>query len=133
MNHRGPVRVQDRHAFDTLIDARSPAEFALDRLPGAINCPVLDDEVSDASSARLYKQQGPSRHGVGGAMVAANLARHLREQFADKTGCLEAAGVLLARGMRSGSMVTWLRMEGWDAQQLAGGYKSLAAPRDRPH
>ncbi len=27
--------------------------------------------------------------------------------------------------MRSGSMVTWLRLVGWDAQQLAGGYKSF--------
>src|SRR5205085_2974984 len=27
-------------------------------------------------------------------------------------------------GLRSGSMVTWLRLVGWDAQQLAGGYKS---------
>ena len=44
MSHRQPVRVVDRHAFDTIIDARSPAEFALDRIPGAINCPVLDDE-----------------------------------------------------------------------------------------
>jgi tRNA 2-selenouridine synthase len=44
MSHRQPVRVADRHAFDTLIDARSPAEFALDHIPGAINCPVLDDE-----------------------------------------------------------------------------------------
>ena len=44
MSHRSPVRVADRHAFHTLIDARSPAEYALDHLPGAINCPVLDDD-----------------------------------------------------------------------------------------
>ena len=28
-------------------------------------------------------------------------------------------------GLRSGSMVTWLRLVGWDAQQLAGGYKAF--------
>ena len=44
MSHRQPVRVADRHAFDSIIDARSPAEFALDHIPGAINCPVLNDE-----------------------------------------------------------------------------------------
>ena len=44
MSHRNPVRVSDRHAFDVVIDARSPAEFALDHIPGAINCPVLDDD-----------------------------------------------------------------------------------------
>ena len=30
--------------FDSVIDVRSEAEFALDHLPGAINCPVLTDE-----------------------------------------------------------------------------------------
>ncbi|HRY87447.1 MAG TPA: rhodanese-like domain-containing protein, partial [Rubrivivax sp.] len=30
-------------AFDAVIDARSPAEFADDHLPGAVNWPVLDD------------------------------------------------------------------------------------------
>ena len=30
--------------FDTIIDVRSPAEYAEDHIPGAINCPVLDDE-----------------------------------------------------------------------------------------
>jgi tRNA 2-selenouridine synthase len=29
--------------FDAVIDARSPAEFALDHLPEAQNWPVLDD------------------------------------------------------------------------------------------
>ena len=33
----------DLAGFDAIIDARSPAEFALDHLPGAINWPVLDD------------------------------------------------------------------------------------------
>ncbi|WP_046238220.1 rhodanese-like domain-containing protein, partial [Delftia tsuruhatensis] len=44
MSHRQPIRIADRHQFDTLIDARSPAEFAQDHIPGAINCPVLDNE-----------------------------------------------------------------------------------------
>lgn len=124
MNHRGPVRVQDRHAFDTLIDARSPAEFALDHLPGAINCPVLDDEERRIVGT-LYKQQGAfEARRVGGAMVAANLAHHLREQFADKPATWKPLVYCWRGGMRSGSMVTWLRMVGWDAQQLAGGYKS---------
>ena len=30
--------------FDAIIDVRSPAEFELDHLPGAVNWPVLDDE-----------------------------------------------------------------------------------------
>ena len=36
--------LQRRADFDAIIDARSPAEFAEDHLPGAVNWPVLDDE-----------------------------------------------------------------------------------------
>jgi tRNA 2-selenouridine synthase len=125
MTHREPVRVPDRHAFDAIIDARSPAEFALDHIPGAINCPVLDDEERRIVGT-LYKQQGAfEARRVGGAMVAANLAKHLREQFADRPANWKPLVYCWRGGLRSGSMVTWLRLVGWDAQQLAGGYKSF--------
>jgi tRNA 2-selenouridine synthase len=57
--------------------------------------------------------------------VAANLARHLRERFADKPAGWKPLVYCWRGGLRSGSMVTWLRLVGWDAQQLAGGYKSF--------
>lgn len=125
MRHRSPARVQDRHQFDVLIDARSPGEFAIDHLPGAINCPVLDDEERRIVGT-LYKQQGAfEARRVGGAMVAANLARHLwSDQFADQPAQWKPLVYCWRGGMRSGSMVTWLRLVGWDAQQLVGGYKS---------
>jgi tRNA 2-selenouridine synthase len=111
--------------FDTLIDARSPAEFALDHIPGAINCPVLDDEERHIVGT-LYVQTGAfEARRVGGAMVAANLARHLRERFADRPASWKPLVYCWRGGMRSGSMVTWLRLVGWDAQQLAGGYKGF--------
>jgi len=125
MSHRSPVRVPDRHAFDTLIDARSPSEFALDHIPGAINCPVLDDEERRIVGT-LYKQRGAfEAKRVGGAMVAANLARHLQGILADKPSNWRPLVYCWRGGMRSSSMVTWLRLVGWDAQQLAGGYKSF--------
>jgi tRNA 2-selenouridine synthase len=120
---RGPVQVSDRHHFDCIIDARSPAEFALDHIPGAINCPSLDDEERRIVGT-LYKQQGAfEARRVGGAMVAANLARYLREQFADKPANWKPLVYCWRGGLRSGSMVNWWRLVGWDAQQLAGGYK----------
>jgi tRNA 2-selenouridine synthase len=123
MSTRGPAQVGDRHLFDVLIDARSPAEFALDHIPGAINCPVLDDDERRIVGT-LYKQQGAfEARRVGGAMVAANLARHLRERFADQPANWKPLIYCWRGGLRSGSMTTWLRLVGWDAQQLAGGYK----------
>lgn len=118
-----PVRVADRHAFDTVIDARSPAEFDLDHIPGAVNCPVLDNEERRIVGT-LYIQVGAfEARRVGGAIVAANLARHLREAFAERPSNWRPLIYCWRGGMRSGSMTTWLRMVGWDAQQLAGGYK----------
>lgn len=124
-SHRQPVRVQDIAGFDEIIDARSPAEFALDHIPGAVNRPVLDDEERIVVGT-LYKQQGAfEARRVGGAMVAANLARHLQNHMADKPIKWRPLVYCWRGGLRSGSMVTWLRLVGWDAQQLAGGYKSF--------
>ena len=120
---KAPVRVQDRHSFDTVIDARSPAEFAIDHIPGAVNCPVLDDDERRIVGT-IYQQQGAfEARRVGGAMVAANLARHLRERFADRPASWKPLVYCWRGGLRSGSMTTWLRLVGWNAQQLAGGYK----------
>ncbi len=124
MSHRRTIRPADRNAFDTLIDARSPAEFALDHIPGAINCPLLDNEERHIVGT-LYKQQGAfEARRVGGAMAAANLARHLRTHFADRPARWKPLVYCWRGGLRSGAMVNWLRLVGWDAQQLAGGYKS---------
>jgi tRNA 2-selenouridine synthase len=123
MSARSPVQVADRHLFDCIIDARSPSEFALDHIPGAINCPVLDDDERRIVGT-IYKQQGAfEARRVGGAMVAANLARHLQTRFADMPHNWKPLVYCWRGGLRSGSMVAWWRLVGWDAQQLAGGYK----------
>lgn len=125
MSHRQPVRVSEIAQFHTIIDARSPAEFALDHIPGSINCPVLDDEQR-ARVGTVYKQVSAfEAKRMGAAMVAANLAHHLRTVLADKPANWKPLVYCWRGGMRSGSMVTWLRLVGWDAQQLAGGYKSF--------
>ena len=125
MSQHRPIRPADRHAFDALIDARSPAEFAEDHIPGAINCPVLSDEERAITGTIYVQQSAFEARRVGGAFVAANLARHLREQFADKPQGWRPLVYCWRGGMRSGSMVQWLRLVGWDAQQLAGGYKAF--------
>ena len=125
MSHRQPVRVPEISQFDTIIDARTPAEFALDHIPGAINCPVLSNEER-VTIGTIYKQVSPfEAKRLGAAMVAANLAKHLKESFADKPANWKPVVYCWRGGLRSGSMVTWLRLVGWDAQQLAGGYKAF--------
>ena len=125
MSRPHPIHPADLRAFDAIIDARSPAEFAEDHIPGALNCPVLDD-AERATVGTLYVQHSAfEARRVGGAMVAANLARHLRGPLADKPQGWRPLIYCWRGGMRSGSMAQWLRLVGWDAQQLAGGYKAF--------
>lgn len=124
MSHK-PTTVADLGQFDVLIDARSPAEFAEDHLPGAINCPVLDDEERRIVGTTYVQVSAFEARKIGGAMVARNLARHLDSFFHDKPRDWRPLVYCWRGGMRSGSFVTWLRLVGWDAQQLQGGYKAF--------
>lgn len=106
-----------------IIDVRTPAEFADDHIPGAINCPVLDD-AQRVEVGTLYKQVSPfAAKRVGAAYVAENVARHLRERFSDRPKHWRPLIVCWRGGERSGAMTYIFRRVGWDAQQLEGGYK----------
>ena len=110
--------------FDTIIDVRSPAEFAEDHLPGAINCPVLDDDER-ARVGTLYKQVSPfDAKKVGAALVAKNIARHIETQFMDRPRDWKPLIYCWRGGNRSGAMTHILGKIGWRAEQLEGGYKN---------
>ena len=103
---------------------RTPAEFAEDHAPGAINCPVLDD-AQRVEVGTLYKQVSPfAAKKIGAAYVAENVARHLRERFLDRPKSWRPLVMCWRGGERSGAMTHILRRVGWDAQQLDGGYKA---------
>ena len=122
-----PTTVADLGAFSAMIDARSPAEFAADHVPGSINCPVLDDDERRVVGTTYLQVSAFEARKVGGAMVARNIARHLDTLMHDKPRDWRPLVYCWRGGLRSGSFVTWLRMVGWDAQQLHGGYKSWRA------
>lgn len=114
-------------SFDTIIDARSEGEFALDHLPGAINCPVLNDEER-IRVGTLYKQVGAfEAKKVGAPLVAANIARHIETLFADKPREWKPLVYCWRGGNRSGSMAHILAKIGWPVVQLEGGYKAYRA------
>jgi len=119
-----PTTVADLAAFSQVIDARSPAEFAADHVPGAINCPVLGDDERRIVGTTYVQVSAFEARKLGGAMVARNIATHLDTLFRDKPRDWRPLVYCWRGGLRSGSFVTWLRMVGWDAQQLSGGYKS---------
>ena len=120
-----PLSLEELRAFDTIIDARSPSEYAEDHLPDAVNAPSLDD-AERAKVGTLYKERGAfEAKRVGAPLVAHNIARHIAERFADKPRGWKPLVYCWRGGGRSGSLVHVLRQVGWDAQRLDGGYKAF--------
>lgn len=117
----------DLDQFDEIIDVRSPGEFAADRIPGAINLPVLDDEER-ARIGTVYKQVSPfEAKRQGAALVSRNIAHHLETHFAARPKKYRPLVYCWRGGSRSGSMTHVLRSVGWQAAQLTGGYKAYRA------
>ena len=122
---------------DAVIDVRSPAEFAEDHLPGAINLPVLDD-AERARVGTIYKQESPFlARKLGAALVARNAARHLEGPLAGMGGGWRPLLYCWRGGQRSGAFATILAQVGWRVEVVAGGYKSwrrlvVEALHDRP-
>jgi tRNA 2-selenouridine synthase len=114
----------DFRSFDTVIDCRSPAEYAEDHIPGAISAPVLDD-AERATVGTLYKQASPfEAKKLGAALVAQNVARHVQTLFAGKERGWRPLVYCWRGGKRSGAMTHILREIGWQAETLPGGYRA---------
>ena len=72
------------NSFDTVIDARTEDEFALDHLPGAVNWPTLNNEERVAIGT-MYKQVNAFEAKKRGAAIAArNIAAHLEREVIHK-------------------------------------------------
>ncbi len=111
--------------FDAVIDARSPAEFALDRLPGACNWPSLDDEQR-ALVGTTYKQVSPFEARKRGAvLVARNIAAHVEREAMDKPREWQPLVYCWRGGQRSGALATVLSSIGWRVHLLEGGYQAF--------
>ena len=113
------------HGYDDVIDVRSPAEFAEDHVPGAINLPVLDNEER-ARVGTIYKQQSPFlARKIGAALLFRNAAEHIETVLAGHDGGWRPLVYCWRGGQRSGSFAWMLQQIGWRADTLAGGYKSF--------
>ena len=116
--------IAELDSFDSIIDVRSPAEFALDHIPGAINCPVLND-AERITVGTIYKQQSPfEARKLGAAIVARNIAHHLEQRFQAMPKQWKPLIYCWRGGNRSGSMALIFAKVGWPVVQLDGGYKA---------
>ncbi len=111
--------------FDAVIDVRSPAEFAIDHLPGAISLPIMSN-AERAEVGTLDRQVGNFEAKRRGAAIASrNIARHLEDYFADKPRSFSPLIYCWRGGQRSGSMALVLQQIGFPVARLEGGYKAF--------
>jgi tRNA 2-selenouridine synthase len=114
----------DRLGVDEIIDVRSPAEWAEDHLPVAVNLPALDDDER-ARVGTIYVQDSRFRaRRIGATLVARNVARHLEGYLADKPATYRPLVYCWRGGQRSGSVALILGQIGWQVRVLQGGWRS---------
>lgn len=129
--HRSPSQslapfafcAEQADAFDTIIDVRSPAEFAEDHVLGAINCPALNNEER-AEVGTLYKHNPFEARKLGAVYISRNMSEYLQTSLKDHKKYWNPLVYCWRGGMRSSSIVHIMQEIGWPARQLQGGYKA---------
>jgi tRNA 2-selenouridine synthase len=109
--------------FSSIVDVRTPLEFAKDHLPRAINLPVLTNEERKEVGT-LYKRDPFAARVLGARYISINAAGHLANL--GKQWDREHQPLLYCwrGGLRSQSFAHILRSVGWRARILDGGYKA---------
>lgn len=122
------VELIDRLAdFDTIIDARSEDEYALDHIPGGINWPTLDNQQR-ITIGTMYKQVNAfEAKKRGAALSARNIADHIEREVIDKPRNWKPLVYCWRGGNRSGALATILGAIGFHVTLIEGGYKAWRA------
>ena len=110
--------------FSTLIDARSESEFALDRMPDAVNWPSLTDAERIVIGTEYVQVSPFLAKKRGAALVARNIAAHIEREVLDKPKDWRPLVYCWRGGTRSGSLSTVLDQIGFRVHRLEGGYQA---------
>ena len=113
------------HGFDTLIDVRSPAEFAEDHIPGAINLPALSNEERHKVGTIYTQISAFDGRKVGAGMVIRNVAAHIDGPLMEKDGAWRPLIYCWRGGQRSGVFSSLLSEIGWRSDNIEGGYTTF--------
>ena len=117
------IKKWNNKKFDTIIDVRSPLEFAEDHIVGAINCPVLSD-LERQKVGTIYKKESSFKAKIiGSSLTAKNIAFHIENNFMKKKGSWQPLIYCWRGGQRSKAFSIVLSEVGWRTNQLKGGYK----------
>ncbi len=110
----------DSHA---LVDVRTPLEFNEDHLPGAVNVPLLTNQER-VEIGTIYKQQGAHPARMRALELTCGRFASMVESIADAAKGRPILVYCWRGGLRSLSITSLLKLSGYRAVQLKGGYKS---------
>ncbi|YCM45486.1 tRNA 2-selenouridine(34) synthase MnmH [Verrucomicrobiaceae bacterium 227] len=109
--------------FETIIDVRTPLEYAEDHVPGAINLPVLSDQ--ERHDVGLLNSISPfEARRLGATLITKNIHRHLSTTLADHPATFAPLIYCWRGNLRSNSMAVIFRAIGWRSRVIQGGYKA---------
>lgn len=109
--------------FDVVIDVRTPSEYQLDHIPGAINYPVLSDEER-ITVGTLHNSSPFEARKLGAALISRNISLVIEKELATTEKGWRPLVYCWRGGLRSGSMAIILAQVGWPVHQLTNGYKA---------
>lgn len=113
--------------FSAVIDARSESEYALDRLPGAVNWPTLTDAERHEIGTQYKQVNAFEAKKRGAALAAKNIAAHIEREVIALPKHWKPLVYCWRGGKRSGSLALILSEIGFQVTLIDGGYKAFRA------
>ncbi len=115
------------HDFDTVIDARSPAEFNDDHVPGAVNWPVLDDDERRVVGTEHKQVSAFDARKHGAVLIARRIADLVEAHTLTRPKTWRPLVYCWRGGKRSGTLAWFLDQIGFRTHIIEGGYKAFRA------
>lgn len=107
----------------TILDARSPSEYEVGHIVGAMSLPLFSDDERAQVGTAYKKQSREKAVKLGLELVGPSLRKKVEQ--AEKLARNRKVSLYCWRGgMRSGSLTWLLRTAGFDVELLEGGYKA---------
>jgi tRNA 2-selenouridine synthase len=121
--HPFQLEVYEFESYSLVIDARSPREYAVDHIPGAVNLPVVSDEEFALVGTR-HRTSPHEAYLIGVECSLRNIAAQL-QLFGSRFGADDHFLVYCFRGgKRSRLWADNLRTIGFKVDVLPGGWKN---------
>lgn len=121
--HPLDLEIHDLSGYALIIDARTPREFALDHIPGAVNLPVVDNDQY-AEVGTLHRTDKHRAYSIGVAYAMRNISDALTSTISRLSRADRILVYCFRGGKRSRLWADNLRTIGFTVDVVPGGWKA---------